>query len=257
MSSGSDSSASAGLDVGRERLQNKNQYTYIGQTGNDSPLQDTAAQIADRLNQTRAEGNLAFGGPGYAGSFVSPNAKTASGQNNSKTFNPIGGAPSSMAGSGPPGPGGPPGGGGPPGPGGPPIVNPPVPPGPGIIPTGSPTGGVVTPGPIFNPQPRNGTGAPAGTGTSAAAPPVSNVTAKTKPAGLSAEDLAYLQSKIPGYHQLANGNYTWADRTGGNYGVQPAPGGGEDLGETAEMALWRANASRQGNLGTPGPGIGR
>ena len=224
MSSGSNSSAQAGLDVGRERLQNKNQYTYMGQTGEDAPLLDLAALIGDRVNQTRAEGNLAFGGPGYSGSFQSPNAQNSSGQGNSKTFDPSKGNGGTSMGGGNPG-------------GQPPS------PGPGNPPPGPCPGGPPPPPPPPTPPPGPGTGGP-GTGG---------------PAGISDAQLTELQKSIASARRLANGKVTWDDRMPKSYGVQPMPGNGVDEGEEIQTTIARLAQIKNGNLsptGSGGPGYG-
>lgn len=98
MADGSSSSVSGGMDMGRERLQSKNDYSYLGQDSQTSPLEDLGARLMDQFNQSNAQSNLLFGGPGYGGSFVPRGGTRPAGGGNPT----IGGGPTT-----PPGGGGP------------------------------------------------------------------------------------------------------------------------------------------------------
>ena len=55
--------------MGYNKSNSKQQNTYIGETGSNSPLLGLAAQIQKLSNQKQAQQNLLFGGAGYGGSF--------------------------------------------------------------------------------------------------------------------------------------------------------------------------------------------
>lgn len=173
---GSSSSVSGGLNMERERLQSKNDYSYLGEDSQTRPLEDLGNRLMDQYNQGNAQSNLLFGGPGYGGSFQ-----------------PRGGAPPTGGGGAPPPGGGtpPPGGGSPPPGGGgtPPVVHPPAQPLPG------------SPGTPVVPKNGGGVSAPGG-------PPVN----AGGGGAFSDAQLAELQKSIPSARRLPNGKITWDGR---------------------------------------------
>ena len=88
---GGSSSGKLALDIGRQRLQQKGKYTYMGQSGTQNPMEDLMSRIAQQLNQYNAERNLMFGGEGYAGSFQNADQQAARAAGGSLNAKPYGG----------------------------------------------------------------------------------------------------------------------------------------------------------------------
>lgn len=223
--SGSDSSVSGGLDIGRERLQSNNKYTYLGQDSQTNPLLDLGARLMDTYNQGNAQSNLLFGGPGYGGSFVpqsgaGPNGGGAIPKPPATQPPPTQPPPTQP----PPGqpPVMPPGGGNPPGP---------VVPGPG---PGGPTGGGAVPKPGSTPIPP--ATPPVGPGPTPKGPDNQSLTTGAP----SDAELAQIKQYIPSAHRMPNGNIDWDGRTG------------DPAGESSQAIQNRMRLITGGYL-TPGP----
>jgi hypothetical protein len=60
---------SGGMDMSRNRQQNDQLNTYLGEDSQTSPIQDLGSYISQYLNQNRAQQNSLYGGNGYGGSY--------------------------------------------------------------------------------------------------------------------------------------------------------------------------------------------
>ena len=63
------SSWGGGMNMGRDRYHDNQNYTYLGEDNQTHPLEDLAARFMDQFNQNNAQQNLLFGGAGYGNTF--------------------------------------------------------------------------------------------------------------------------------------------------------------------------------------------